>query len=101
MYLVLAAELTIWSIAYDCISVRFGMFLPERKFSDFEMKTKKGTAPCGLWTTAYLHGEVEGHEFTNGLQTGQGRSHCDTSETHLGNRGINYTLGTEFVEEAS
>ena len=36
----------------------------------------------------------------HGTKTGECGAHCDTSETHLGNGGVDDTLLAELVEEA-
>ena len=49
----------------------------------------------------YLHGEVEGHELTDGLQTLESGTDGDTGETHFGDGGVDDALRSEFVKESS
>lgn len=47
-----------------------------------------------------LHGEVEGHELADGVQTSKGSTDGQTAETRLGDGRVNDTLVTEAVEQA-
>lgn len=47
----------------------------------------------------YLHSKVEGHEFTNRLETAHGSTHSQTSKANFSDRGINDTLGTKLVQK--
>jgi hypothetical protein len=46
-----------------------------------------------------LHGEVEGHELANGVETSKGGTHGQTAETGLGNGRVDDTLVAEAVKQ--
>jgi len=46
-----------------------------------------------------LHGEVEGHELANGVQTSESSTNGDTTEAGLCDGGIDNPLGAEAVEQ--
>lgn len=47
-----------------------------------------------------LHGEVPGHELTDGLETSEGSTDTDTGETHLGDGGVDDSSLAKLVEQA-
>lgn len=47
-----------------------------------------------------LHGEVEGHELADGVETSEGGTDSQTAETGLGDGRVDDTLVTETVEQA-
>ena len=47
-----------------------------------------------------LHGEVEGHELADGVETSEGGTDGQTAETGLGDGRVDDTLVTETVEQA-
>lgn len=53
-----------------------------------------------LGQSAYLHGEVEGHEFTNGFQAGEPGPNGDAGKAHFGDGRVDDPLGAEAVEQA-
>lgn len=48
-----------------------------------------------------LHGKVHGHELTDGLEASEGSTNTETSETHLGNGGINDSALAKAIEETT
>jgi hypothetical protein len=46
-----------------------------------------------------LHGEVEGHELHDRLQTAKGRADAEAGKTVLGDRRVDDALSAEFVEQ--
>jgi hypothetical protein len=47
-----------------------------------------------------LHGEVEGHELDDGLQTAKGRADAEAGEAVLGDRRVDDPLGAELVQQS-
>ena len=46
-----------------------------------------------------LHGEIEGHEFDNGLEAGERGTDAEASKAMFGNRRVDHALGTKLLQQ--